>query len=339
MIKAILVGLEKRGNDATGLAMQKKDGEVLVYKHDTAAWNFVASQGFTDFLAANLNDEIIQVILHTRAATQGSPRKNANNHPLFTDKSAVVHNGMINNDDQLFRELKIERGAETDTDIFRAITDKWGFTSEAIKNLNKVRGSAAIAVLHPEYPGKLLIGRSGNPICLGSRDNDFLYFASEKDILHAAMRPWVQRFGLAWQEQAGEMAFSLFPDDTLWLMGEKGYEEHTEFRTSYGTYREPNRRIYGTGFQDRQNRWNNSDSDGPVDTSASHTASDTPANIVAGKESTEKVATKVIVSCPKCDKKLALSPVMQDRLSELQCPTKRGGCGTALDGARAVLVH
>ena len=108
-------------------------------------------------LLNNLEPDTVQVLVHTRAATKGSPRQNVNNHPMYAGSAAVVHNGVISNDDELFKTLKLDRKAETDSDILRAIVDEHGITPEGIEVLGKVKGSAAIACLSPDFPNKMLI--------------------------------------------------------------------------------------------------------------------------------------------------------------------------------------
>src|SRR5208282_6156228 len=164
MIRLLLTSMEKRGNDATGIAMQNKKGDVFTLKNDVPAWTFVTSDNYNNWIDEHLTDDIEQVILHTRAATKGSPRFAKNNHPLFNGKAAIVHNGKIENDDELFKRHNLERAADTDTDIVRAIVDKFGITKQAVARLEDIRGSAAIAALSPEYPGMMIVGRSGSPL-------------------------------------------------------------------------------------------------------------------------------------------------------------------------------
>lgn len=318
MIRGLLVGLESRGNDSTGMAFMNTAGDVFVHKHDIAAWKYVSSDTYKTFITDHLSPDITQVILHTRAATKGTCRVNNNNHPLFHGKAAVIHNGGIGNDDELFRTLELERHAETDTDIIRAIIDKDGFTEDAVKNLNKMRGSAAIAVLSPDYPGKMMLGRSGSPIVLGS-DENFFFFASEKAILHRAFRPWIQRFNIPFQKQAYDLGFQTMADNTVWILGEKGLERHAEMSTAYGNWKEPIRRIY-TGWGDRQERNSTTVSDGP--------AAVTTLTAVPEKK-------ELLINCPKCDKLLAIdATVSQYKYADLVCPTKTQGCGASLESAK-----
>ena len=326
MIRMFLTGLEHRGNDATGLAMQRKDGEVLVYKDDVAAWTFVTSNGYEEFLEANLDDSITQVILHTRAATKGTSRKNVNNHPLHAGKAAVIHNGVLNNDDALFKELELERKAETDSDILRAIVDKFGVTKEAIRKLNKVRGGAAIAALHPEYPGLMLLGRSGNPITQAANEN-FFCFASEKNVIHRAMRPWIKKWNKWFQFQSLQLAFSNYPDNTLEILGPEGTEWHDEFKAFWGTYHEPVRRVY-SGWRERQRTW---DKQAQQEAKRGEEGSRTESNVSAPSSSTTGDAPRILVECPTCKKHWVLTPDQHDIPRHLlECTKERGGCGNRL---------
>jgi len=242
-IALFLVGNEHRGNDSTGMAFQQEDGVVVVLKKDTPAWKFVVSDEYKKFIKENLHDKTITVLLHARGATQGNPRDNKNNHPLYSGLTAVIHNGVIRNDNFLFHDLKLKREADTDSDILRAIIDQWGITPEGIEKLDKVSGSAAGAAISPKFPGKLLLFRSGSPMAIASDENTFV-FSSEKNTIHKAMRPWVKRWGIWWQSQRPELSFSYMPDHTAWILSDKGLEGHYQFKTMSGNYFDPIRRTY-----------------------------------------------------------------------------------------------
>ena len=83
-----------RGTDATGIAFNE-GGKLKIIKDGKSAYEL-------DF---KLGDDICTVIGHTRHSTQGSEKKNCNNHP-FPGKVgglhfALAHNGVISNDDEL----------------------------------------------------------------------------------------------------------------------------------------------------------------------------------------------------------------------------------------------
>lgn len=245
-ITSLLVANEKRGNHATGLALQQPDGSIQVYKGDTPAWEFVHRKEYRQFLDANLRDDTITFLGHTRFATQGHQSRNNNNHPIFAGKTAVVHNGGISNDDYMFKELKLERKCETDSDIIRAVLDKHGFTRKALDMMNKFSGSAAFAAISPEFPGKLVLGRSGNPIVLAGTDN-YLIWSSEQDAIYRALRPYVRKYGIVMRDyRVSDVAFIPMNNDSVYMIGaqprnEGGWEAdwiewHQDLRISYSNW-------------------------------------------------------------------------------------------------------
>lgn len=311
-VELLLVGLQKRGNDATGVALQYANGHWVSYKNNVPAWNFVTSNEFVEWMKEKMTPEVVAIIAHTRAATQGTPRDAANNHPLTSEHCALVHNGMISNETTLFSTLKLKRQGEVDSDILRAIVEEYGITAKGVDNLNKVNGSAAIAAFHTKFPGKVLIARSGSPLTIGSTSN-FFAFASEKHILHRAMRPFVKRFGVDFQVQSVDMAFSPFPDNTAWIMGPHGLEGHFPFRTLTGVYRTPDYAAHVAKYEERQKRW-----EGTGKTEVKHTTG----------------LLEKHVRCT-CGKDWTIHPSQTSKpLPELECTKAEGGCGrTMTNGA------
>lgn len=220
-IDLLIVNNQNRGLEATGIALQQADGSIQVHKQDITPVSFVASREYKEFMAKYFKDDTVTALGHTRKVTKGSPRVNNNNHPLFAGTTAVVHNGVIHNDDSSFKDWKLERKAETDSDIFRAVFDEEGFTRKAVSMLSKLDGSGAFAAISEDHPGKLMIGRSGNPIeLLGTPD--FLMFSSEKGPLYKAIRPYKTIWGIEMRLMTpinyGMIAMN---DDSAWLIGDK----------------------------------------------------------------------------------------------------------------------
>jgi asparagine synthetase B (glutamine-hydrolysing) len=237
-IKALLCQLERRGNHATGIALQDEKGEVFVCKAPTPAWNFAAGKEFEVFMTKYFNERTRIALLHTRAATIGNPNKNENNHPMFAGKAAIVHNGSINNHSYWFSQNKDwERKAETDSDVIRAVVDELGITPEAIRYLSRFSGSAAIMAVSPEYPGKLLVGRSGKPLTMGWNEKEqMLAFASEKEMLYHATKPLKVALGFVFAGNRNDYMYFTIPADTMYIVGEKGKEFHDNLRiASYTT--------------------------------------------------------------------------------------------------------
>src|SRR5271169_3186203 len=239
-VSAMLYKLSRRGLGATGVAIQHKNGAIYVHKEDCPAWKFTASDEYDNFMKKYLNENVLHILCHTRQPTKGTVLDMNNNHPCFIGKTAIVHNGMIHNDDQLFRETKLPRCGEVDSDIIRALLDDAGLGKKGIAALGKMRGQAAIAAIstYPTERGKLLLVRSGNPIVLAST-KQMLVWASEKDAIHLAMRPYVERFGIVFQPNRPDLGFINMADKSAWLIGEGGLEWRDGFDLQSG-YTAPN---------------------------------------------------------------------------------------------------
>lgn len=116
---------------------------------------------------------------HTRWATHGLPVER-NAHPHLNDKVAVVHNGIIENFSELYKEL-VSQGAlfetETDTEIILHLLTRnlssGNTPEEAVLNtLGRLRGAFALAILFADYPDLLIGARRGPPLVVGYGDGE-----------------------------------------------------------------------------------------------------------------------------------------------------------------------
>ena len=307
MCSLLLNGNEHRGNDATGMAISQVDGKIDIFKKAIPAWDFTSDKDYEKFINKYLKKDSWGVILHTRYATQGNPNKNENNHPIFAGMSAVIHNGTLHNDDQLFKSEKLDRKAEVDSDILRAFIDEYGITEKGIKQMAKISGSCSGAAFDNRSPKKMLLFRSGSPMTLGST-NDFFVFASERGTVYKALKPYVKRFNVWFQVERPDAAFSPMADNTAWIMGPEGHEMHREFKTLWGSYSEPFRPTYDK-YKERNERW----------TRESKQKS-TTVNLT-GKQVEDAL-------CPKCHKSWAIPKGANPDL--FSCNTEEKGCGSRL---------
>ena len=112
-------------------------------------------------------------IAHTRWATHGAPAIH-NAHPHFSNGSfAVVHNGIIENHEELRTELK-GKGfvfqSQTDTEVIaHLLADAYtGNIAKAVRRvLPRLRGAYAITVVCKSEPGVMIGARNGSPLVLG----------------------------------------------------------------------------------------------------------------------------------------------------------------------------
>lgn len=142
--KALLLGIEERGTDATGAAWYDSNNNIAIQKRPVRASAFIAGLSIPRSAKVGL--------FHTRAATQGSPRSNLNNHPIRYGRIVGVHNGMVSNDDSIFREHKDALGGlrhgEVDSEaIFARLSLAQDSLGAYGKALEDIEGSAAIAFM------------------------------------------------------------------------------------------------------------------------------------------------------------------------------------------------
>ena len=113
LIRELSIASEARGTDATGIAYNTSHG-LQIYKRPLAAHR----------LHLLIPAEAHVVLGHTRMATQGSAKKNFNNHPFFGhvkgESFALAHNGAIWNDLDLRRTKRLPR-TKVQTDSFIAV--------------------------------------------------------------------------------------------------------------------------------------------------------------------------------------------------------------------------
>jgi glucosamine--fructose-6-phosphate aminotransferase (isomerizing) len=170
-----LARLEYRGYDSAGIAVIGRSGDLRVHK----------AKGRVDDLVASLPARFKggPGIGHTRWATHGEP-SDVNAHPHVCGPVAIVHNGIIENADDL-REKLIADGArfesQTDSEVLAhliaAVTAS--DLEEAVRTaLASVVGTYGIAVLDARYPDRIVAARNGSPVVLGLADKE-MFVASD----------------------------------------------------------------------------------------------------------------------------------------------------------------
>jgi glucosamine--fructose-6-phosphate aminotransferase (isomerizing) len=172
ILVAGLHALEYRGYDSAGLALER-DGSI----------ERLRTQGKVRDLEALLEQTPLSGhcgIAHTRWATHGVP-STVNAHPHVSGETiALVHNGIIENHDDLREELQ-QAGyvfeSETDTEVMVHLIhslvaeghDLFAAVRQAVKRL---RGAFAIAALCADEPGVVVGARLGSPLVLGVGFNE-----------------------------------------------------------------------------------------------------------------------------------------------------------------------
>lgn len=119
-------------------------------------------------------------IAHTRWATHGIPSKeNAHPHCDCENKISVVHNGIIENFEQLRKELAEEGHqfkSDTDTEVIPHLIEKYmkeglNLLKAVQKTVKRLKGSYALAIISTDEPDKIIGARNESPLIVGLSDN------------------------------------------------------------------------------------------------------------------------------------------------------------------------
>lgn len=174
--------LEYRGYDSCGVAIYQN--QQLKRSRSTQRVNELQAQ----IEAENLNGFI--GIAHTRWATHGAPATH-NAHPHFSQTAAqanpaiaLVHNGIIENHDELRAMLQTEGyefESQTDTEVIVHLLNHLynGDLLEAMQSaVKQLKGAYAIAAISQEEPHRIIGTRHGSPMVVGL-GNQANYLASD----------------------------------------------------------------------------------------------------------------------------------------------------------------
>ena len=198
LIRELSIAAEVRGTDATGIAYNTSRG-LQIYKRPLAAHR----------LHLRIPAEAHVVMGHTRMTTQGSAKKNFNNHPFFGHVKgkyfALAHNGIIWNDLELRRTKHLPR-TKVQTDSFIAVQ-----LIEQQKSLNlsslkcmaeQVEGSFSFSVLSEQ--DELWLVKGDNPLTIVHFPAVGVYvYASTAEILNKALARCGNLLG---REEKGDIA-------------------------------------------------------------------------------------------------------------------------------------
>jgi glucosamine--fructose-6-phosphate aminotransferase (isomerizing) len=163
-----LKSLEYRGYDSCGIALIEK-GKIKLVRAKGEVAQLVKK-------TRRLESQAVLGIGHTRWATHGQPSvKNAHPHVDCAGKVAVIHNGIIENFQDLKDEL-IKLGhkfrSDTDTEVFAHLIEeelKRGkdLVTAVKASLQKTAGTYGLGVICADFPDQIIIARQSSPLILG----------------------------------------------------------------------------------------------------------------------------------------------------------------------------
>lgn len=182
LIAVLAVSAEDRGTDATGIAYNS-GSRLHIFKRPSPAHK----------VRFAVPADASVIMGHTRMATQGSAKKQQNNHPFLgscgSKRFALAHNGVIYNDKALRHTLSLpDTKVETDSYIVvQLIEAKQTFDFSSLRfAAEQLRGSFTLTVL--DERDNLYFVKGDNPLCLYHYPKRGVYvYASTETILEQAL--------------------------------------------------------------------------------------------------------------------------------------------------------
>lgn len=186
VIKNIMTGLkslEYRGYDSSGIAYLDKNNNIKIYKKVGQIKNLDQ--------ILNYEDEASLGISHTRWATHGGVT-DTNAHPHNQGKITLVHNGIIENYEEIKKELEKEGynfKSSTDSEVAAVLIDKlYKENKDMLKTLvilkDKLKGSYAFNIINSDIPNKIYGIRKDVPLIVGVSDHGNMFASDIPAILH-----------------------------------------------------------------------------------------------------------------------------------------------------------
>lgn len=187
LLEALTI-LKNRGYDSAGIATadQEAGSALVIHKYASAGDNADGVELVKEH-SRSLSGHNIG-IAHTRWATHGGKTdENAHPHTDSSGKIALVHNGTINNANELRKELK-EIGhrfsSQTDTEVIAKLighireSEHLSVVEATEKALGRCDGTWGLCILCTDNPDELVVACNGSPLVIGLSD-DKTFIASE----------------------------------------------------------------------------------------------------------------------------------------------------------------
>ena len=187
--------LKYRGYDSAGISY------IYQNKIETIKYASTSTNNSLDILETNINtnEQSHIAIGHTRWATHG-PKTNENAHPHLSNNKdfSIVHNGIIENFQQLKNDLLVEGytfHSQTDTEVICILLEKFYKNTSCIQTsientIQMLQGTWALVIIHTNYPDQIWLTRNGSPLLLGL-DENFVLVVSEQLAFNNSIKSYV----------------------------------------------------------------------------------------------------------------------------------------------------
>jgi glutamine---fructose-6-phosphate transaminase (isomerizing) len=188
---------ESRGKEASGLAL-RANNSVYVLKEPITSSKLVKTAKYKELFNQTLPTiacsgtrliSSIAVLGHSRLQTNGQSEINTNNQPVVKDGAVGIHNGIIVNDNNLWKSFpEIKKKYDVDTEVFLSLLQMFRAQgksiAQAVKSVfEQIEGSASIAIQFEDINSIVLATNTGSLYMALSKDQKMFVFASEKYIV------------------------------------------------------------------------------------------------------------------------------------------------------------
>jgi glutamine---fructose-6-phosphate transaminase (isomerizing) len=189
---------ETRGKDASGL-MFFNDSEMTVLKRPIRANKFIHSHEFKKLIKQVVNyprqkSKSFGFMGHARMVTNGSEEEHANNQPVIRKDMVVLHNGIVVNDEELWRQNpSLKRSYVVDSEVILGLMEYYLLSGETLYQAfrhtwKQLEGANSVALMNALYDVVILATSNGSLYFAESQTGNELVFASEKFILEQLLK-------------------------------------------------------------------------------------------------------------------------------------------------------
>ncbi|WP_457559065.1 hypothetical protein [Candidatus Harpocratesius sp.] len=193
ILKKLMLLSESRGKESSGLALIKPD-LIEIIKSNISAHELLKNKKVNSILKLNIknqfdNNELFSIIGHSRLVTNGSDEIHENNQPVISEKMVTIHNGIIVNESELWRQNpNLTRNLQIDTEILMKLIENHLSNNfsiiESVKYAySQIEGTATIVSAFKDSNFILFSTNNGNLYYIHNTNKNYIIFASEKFIL------------------------------------------------------------------------------------------------------------------------------------------------------------
>ena len=189
---------EPRGREASGLLIATGK-QANVFKRGLAPSKMLARDDYKKYLADCLGKmeigpdgrlaQPLTAFGHCRLVTNGAETLSGNNQPILVDHSVGLHNGIVANEDSLWRDYgDIARQSHVDSEVIFRLIDRHfaqgdDVQSALIRTFAEIEGAASIAFIRDDLDKLVLATNTGSLYIAHMKEKGFFIFSSERFIL------------------------------------------------------------------------------------------------------------------------------------------------------------